>query len=143
MLTPYERDILTPVNPLTKAWLLRTVLDSTGGVLVYDRNSMDGRCWLAMGETTRLVAAYEDVFVQGQRLTIDHFNDAQVQPLQHGGTTLVCVMNPGNKPLTVKVPLRPEWGAGQEFYGGRKVTAGTTVELTLEPGEAEVVVLRK
>jgi len=141
LLTPYERDVLTPVNPLTKAWLLRTVLDSTGGVLVYERTAMDGRSWLAMGETTRLVAAYEDAFVHGQRLPLDPFSDAQVQLLQHGGTTLVCLMNPGNQPLTLKVPLPPEWGAGQEFYGGRKVSAGATVELTLEPGEAEVFVL--
>ena len=41
------------------------------------------------------------------------------------------------------MPLPPEWGAGQEFYGGRKVTAGATVELTLEPGDTDVVVLRK
>ncbi len=141
LLTPYERDILTPVNPLTKAWLLRTVLDSTGGVLVYDRKVVDGRSWLAMGETTRLVAAYEDAFVQGRRLSLDPFSDAQVQPLQHAGTTLVCLMNPTPKPLALKVPLRPEWGAGQEFYGGRKVIAGATVETTLEPGDAEVVVL--
>jgi len=141
LLTPYERDILTPVNPLTKAWLLRTVLDSTGGVLVYDRKVVDGRSWLAMGETTRLVAAYEDAFVQGRRLSLDPFSDAQVQPLQHAGTTLVCLMNPTPKPLALKVPLRPEWGAGQEFYSGRQAIAGATVETTLEPGDAEVVVL--
>jgi hypothetical protein len=143
LLTPYERGILTPVNPLTKAWLLRSVLDSTGGVLVYERKEMDGRSWLAVGETTRLVAAYEEVFLKGRRLALDPFSDAQVQSLQHGGTTLVCAMNPANEPRIVKVPLRPEWGAGQEFYGGRKVEAGSAVELTLEPGEAEVLVLRK
>lgn len=143
LLTPYERDILTPVNPLSKAWLLRTVLDSTGGVLVYERTEMDGRSWLAMGETTRLVAAWEEAFVQGRRLTFESFNDSQVQPLQHAGTTLVCLMNPGKKPTTLTVPLPSEWGAGQEFYSGRKVTAGATVQLTLEPGDAEVLVLRK
>ena len=142
LLTPYERDILTPANPLTKAWLLRTVLDSNGGVLVYDRKVADGRSWLAMSETTRLVAAYEDAFVQGRRLAFAPFSDAQVQPLQHAGTTLVCLMNPRHKPLALKVALRPEWGAGQEFYSGRQVIAGATFETTLEPGDAEVVVLR-
>lgn len=104
---------------------------------------MDGRSWLAVGETTRLVAAYEEVFLKGRRLALDPFSDAQVQSLQHGGTTLACAMNPASEPRIVKAPLRPEWGAGQEFYGGRKVEAGSAVELTLEPGEAEVLVLRK
>jgi hypothetical protein len=143
LLTPYERDILTPVNPLTRAWLLRTVLDSTGGVLVYDRTEMDGRSWWAMGETTRLVAAHEAAFLQGKRLPMEGFSDGQVQPLQHGGTTLLCLMNQTNKPLTLKVPLPGDWGSGQEFYSGRKVTAGAMVEVTLEPGETEVVVLTR
>jgi hypothetical protein len=104
---------------------------------------MDGQSWLAMGETTRLVAAYEEAFVHGQRLPLEGVRDAQVQPLQHGPTTLVCVMNPENQPLNVTVPLRPEWGAGQEFYGSRPVDAGATVQMTLPPGEAEVIVLQK
>jgi len=143
LLTPYERDILTPATPLTKAWLLRTVLDSTGGVLVYDRAEMDGRSWLAMGETTRLVAKYEDAFLTGKHVPLPGLSSAQAEALQHEGTTLVCLMNPGGKPLSLKAALPREWGSGQEFYGGRKVAAGATVEVQLEAGEAEVVVLTK
>jgi len=45
LLVPYERDVLRPVLPYTKAWLLRTLIDSTGGLLAYDRLSFDGRTW--------------------------------------------------------------------------------------------------
>ena len=143
LLTPYERDILTPVTALTKAWLLRTLLDSTGGVLVYERTELDGRSWLAMGETTRLVARYEPVFLKGKHVSLPGLPPAQVEALQHEGTTLVCFMNQSSKPLSLKAVLPREWGSGEGFYSGRKLSAGATVDLTLEPGEAEVVVLRR
>ncbi len=143
LLTPYERDILTPVTALTKGWLLRTVLDSTGGVLVYDRTELDGRSWLAMGETTRLVAKYEPVFLHGKHVFLPNLPPAQVEALQHEGTTLVCFMNPSSKVMSFKAPLPSEWGGGEEFYSGRKVSAGATVEVALEAGEAEVMVLRR
>jgi hypothetical protein len=141
LLTPYERDILTPVTALTKAWLLRTVLDSTGGVLVYERTELDGRSWIAMGEATRLVAKYEDAFVHGKHLSLPGLDPAQVEALQHEGTTLVLMMNPTSKPVSLKVSLPAEWGSGEEFYSGSKVDAGATVEAQLEPGEAQALVL--
>jgi hypothetical protein len=143
LLTPYDRDILTPVNALTKAWILRTVLDSTGGVLVYERTEMDGRSWVAMGEATRLVAKYEDAFLKGRRLGLSGRDSAQVEVLQQDGLTLVFLMNPSSQAVTLQVPLTGAWGSGEEFYSSRKVAAGATVETRLEPGEAEVVVLRR
>ncbi len=143
LLTPYERDILTPVNALTKAWLLRTVLDSTGGVLVYERTELDGRGWLAMGEATRLVARYEAAFLQGKRVAVPGLDSMQAEALQHGDLTLVFLMNSGSKAVSLKVPLALEWGSGEEFYSGRKVAAGATVESPLEPGEAQVLVLKR
>lgn len=143
LLTPYERDILTPVTPLTKAWVLRTLLDSTGGVLVYERTEMDGRSWLAVGETTRLAARYEEALLKGQHLTVPGTDPACVEVVQHGELTLVCLMNGGSKTLALKTPLAKEWGAGEEFYSGTRVSAGATVETQLVPGETQVFVLRR
>ncbi|NLC56665.1 MAG: hypothetical protein GX774_07515 [Armatimonadetes bacterium] len=143
LVTPYDREVLVPASPLTKAWLLRTLLDSTGGVLVYERTSLDGRSWLAVGETTRLVARYEAAFLHGKRLPLARQDPAQVQQVRYGNLTLVCLMNGTGRPLNLKVALPAELGGGREYYRGRAVRAGAVVTALLAPGEAEVLVLRR
>lgn len=143
LLVPYDTDLTTPQTPLDLAWLLRVVLDSTGGVLVYNRSTMDGRSWYAMGEATRLVAAYEELFLEGQRTALPGLDPALVQMVTHGDTTLVCALNRGNTALTHRIALPAAAGAGREFYSEKPVAAGETVEVTLEPGQAAVYVLGK
>lgn len=143
LLVPYDTDLTTPQTPLDVAWLLRVVLDSTGGVLVYNRSTMDGRSWYAMGEATRLVAAYEDVFLKGQRAALPGLDPAVVQMVTHGDTTLVCALNRGNAALTHRIELPAAAGAGREFYTEKPVAAGETVDVTLEPGRAAVYVLNR
>jgi hypothetical protein len=141
LMTPYDTRETVPQSPVTKARLLRLSLDSTGGVLVYDRLPIDGRTWLAIAETTRLVGEFEKLFLTGKRSALPGLNDAQVQMLSDGKLTLVCAMNDGNNPMDLAIPLPAEAGAGREFYSGRKVAAGETVKCTLPPGEAAVYVL--
>ncbi|MHB8997257.1 MAG: carbohydrate-binding family 9-like protein [Armatimonadota bacterium] len=136
LLTPYDTSITTPQTPLTTAWLLRVLLDSTGGVLVYDRCTFDGRSWYAMAEATRLAAAYEQVFLKGKRTAVASLDPAQVQGLSDGKTSLILVLNPSSKPATHKLTLP---SAAKEFYSGKPVAAGP-VEVTVAPGEAAVYV---
>ncbi len=143
LLVPYDTDLTTPQTPLDVAWLLRVVLDSTGGVLVYNRSTMDGRSWHAMGEATRLVAAHEEVFLKGQRTALPGLDPALVQMVTHGDTTLVCGLNRGNAALTHRIALPAAAGPGREFYSDKPVKAGETVEVTLEPGQAAVYVLTR
>lgn len=143
LLTPYERDNLRPANALTKAWILRTLLDSTGGVLVYERTELDGRSWVAMGEATRLAAEHEGLFLHGKHLPVPGVDPAQGEALQQGNTTLVLLMNTSGKPVTLKTTLPAEWGNGTEFYSGNEVAAGAVVEALLEPGNAQALVLTK
>jgi hypothetical protein len=143
LLVPYKHDVLRPVSPYTKAWLLRTLIDSTGGVLAYNRLSFDGRSWYAVAETTRVVAAYESVFIEGKRLSLPNLDSAQVQLVQRGNASLVCLMNGAGKPLALKVQLPAELGSGQEFYSGTPVNAGETRSYELAPGDAEVLVLTR
>ena len=141
LIYPYDTAVLTPCTPLTKAWALRCALDATGGVLVYDRLSMDGRTWLAVAEATRVVAAHEEVFLRGARTALPGLDPAQVQVVAAGRTTLVCALNETGKPVTHRIPLPAAAGAGREFATGKKVAAGETVACTLEPGDAVVWVL--
>ena len=142
LMRPYDTKLTIPQVPMTKARLLRRSLDSTGGVLLYDRLPMDGRSWYAIAETTRLVASYEEVFLNGKRSVLPGCAEGQVTVLSDGKVTLVCAMNGGSKEVTLSLTLPAQAGAGQEFYGGRKVAAGETVTVTLPAGDSAAFVLR-
>ena len=143
LVVPYATGETTPQKPLTKARLLRVLLDSTGGVLVYNRSTLDGRSWYAMAETTRLAAEYEEVFLKGKRTALAGQDPALVQVVSAGRTTLVFALNQTSKVLTHKFALPVAAGAGKEFYSDKPVEAGASVESLLEPGEAAVYVLTK
>lgn len=142
LLVPYDIRSERPVAPLKKATLLRRALDATGGVLIYQRKSMDGRSWYAVGETTRLVADYEDLFIGHRLETIPGQDPAKVQILKGDTRALVCIMNETSKPAHYEFSLPVALGKGREYYSGKTVTAGAAIKLTLEPGEAAVYVLQ-
>jgi len=141
LVRPYDTKETTPAVPMTKARLLRRALDSTGGVLIYNRLPLDGRSWHAIAETTRLVATHEDLFLAGKRMALSGCDEARVQVLGDGRTTLVCAMNGGSSNLNLRLLLPTDAGSGREFYSGQNVSAGQTVSCTLPAGEAEVFVL--
>ena len=141
---PYDTSVTTPQTPVTKARLLRMLLAGTGGVLVYDRKSFDGRTWHSVGEVARLAADHEDVFIDGKPAnTLEGFDVTQAQVLSSGGTTLVCVMNPGSRAVEHQVQLPTDAGGGAEFYTGQAVAAGEQVTCKLQPGDAAVYVLKR
>lgn len=143
LLTPYDVKLDEPLALLTKARLLRRFLDSTGGVLVYDRLPMDGRVWWDVAETTRLVAEYEEAFVKGTRGPLGALDTGAVTVLRHGPVTLVCVMNHRSSEARFPLTLPAEAGPGVEFYSGAKVPAGGQVECLLPAGESAAYVLRR
>ncbi len=142
LLVPYETAKLEPVTPLSLATLLRRVLDATGGILLYERLSFDGRSWLALADLTRLVATHEPLFLTGRRTALPGQDESLVQGLTDGRTTLVCVLNPSSGAVTRTVPLPAAAGGGREFYTGRAVSAGETVRVELAAGGAAVFVLQ-
>ncbi|MBN2308931.1 MAG: hypothetical protein JXR94_08180 [Candidatus Hydrogenedentes bacterium] len=137
---PHDTMDTAPPMPFTKARLLRRALDATGGLLLYDRLPLDGRSWQAIAETTRLAAAHEPVFLQGERRALPGLDDAEVQLAAHGATTLICVMNHSREEKTWTIPLPAGKGAGTEFYSGAPAAAGERVTCTLAPGETAVYV---
>ena len=137
---PYSTSETVPPIPFTKARLLRRVLDAAGGVLMYNRLPLDGRSWTAIAETSRLVAAFEDVFCRGTLATMPGFDDANVQLVSQGSVTLLCVMNLSREEDAWTLPLHGEQGVCTEFYSGTTVPAGETVECVLPPGETAVYI---
>ena len=129
-----------PLIPLNQAVLLQRALDSTGGVLIYTLEQMDGRGWHALAETTRLIAAFEDLFMLDSRETLPDQNEANVRIVTGGDVTLVAAMNPTASVLRLNLPLPADLGEGYEFYSQEKTAPGQVMELALDPGEVRVYV---
>jgi hypothetical protein len=133
---PYDTSVLSPVGPVLKANLLRRFLDSTGGALVYDRLPLEGRSWHAIGEVSRLVADFEEVFAASERTLLDGVDEASGAVRSHGGTTLLCLLNVGNTAQTYRFRIPAGLGEGTEYYTGLRVREAEPLEVTLPPGEA-------
>lgn len=141
LLVPYDVHSRQPVAPLQRASLLRRALDATAGVLIYTRNSMDGRSWTAVADVTRLTADYEDVFLHKTLEEIPGQNSANVQIVKGGGKVLLCVMNfSRSKESTFTIPVPDNLGNGKEYYSGQTIKGGQKLELKLAPGDAKVFV---
>jgi len=140
---PHNPEDLTPPTPFTKARLLRRALDATGGILVYDRQPLDGRSWSAIAETTRLIAAYEDLFLDGTLSALAGLDESQVQRVDHGSVNLVCVMNGTRNEATYVISIPPSLGQGREFYGGAIAAGGETIDCVIPAGDTAVYVFGK
>ncbi|MFO7946696.1 MAG: hypothetical protein R6V19_07770, partial [Armatimonadota bacterium] len=143
LVIPHSVNELQPVRPLTRAVLLRRMLDSTGGILMYTRMEMDGRSLLAVSDISRLVADYEELFLQSELQPLGDADPASVQVLRGDGATLVCVMNTGTKAYSQALTLPGDAGGGREYYTGEAVKTGQEVTCSLEPGEVAVYVLEE
>ena len=141
LLAPYDLHSRQPVAPLQRATLLRRALDATAGVLIYTRNSMDGRSWQAVADVTRLAADYENVFLNKTLQDIPGQDPASVQIAKGAGKTLLCVMNfSRSKESTFTVRVPDGLGTGKEYYSGETVQSGQTVQVELASGDAKVFV---
>ncbi len=135
ILHPFVLRDTTPVQPTTAAAQLRRLIDSRHGVLLYELGGMDGRSWSAVAETTRLAAAHEALFIEGERHLIPGV-EAHGALLSGKEGTLYCLMNSGLEELRVTFTLP---GDGVEFYTGERFHG--EVSLTLQPGESRAISL--
>jgi hypothetical protein len=137
LVRPYSTDEIVPLRPVTKAVVLRRSLDANGGVLVYDRLPLDGRCWLAVAEASRLVARFEDAFLRGERLPCGTQPESDVTILRGAGKQLLFVTNAS---LSERTYTFPAPFAAEEFYTGATVAAGEMLSVKLAGGDARVFV---
>ncbi len=141
-------EIIEPYRPVddiasrqtTPARLLRRMLDSQGGVLIYEMSAMDARSWRAVAETTRLLARYETALLEGSREEIPGIGESEGCRVTHGGKVLYCLMN--DSPLEKRWRL-PETALAdrREFYTGELIDGEGWV--VVPPGESRVVVVEK
>ncbi|MFP4250484.1 MAG: hypothetical protein ACLFU7_12545, partial [Armatimonadota bacterium] len=145
LMRPYDRNSTEEVSPLTRAIMLRRLMDCTGGVLVYDRMPFEGRSWAAFAEVSRLAAAHEDVFAEGEFVEIDGIDFAQdwAGARSLGDTMIVAMMNTANADRTLSLTLPDGYATCSEFFSGEAAASGDEITLELAPGEARAWVLTR
>ncbi len=145
LMRPYDRNSDDVPVPATKAELLRRLMDSTGGILIYDRMPIDGRTWHASAEASRLAAAYEDVIAAGEFARVEGlpFGEQWMATRSLGDTLLIGVFNLTGEETTRRFTIPDGYATCRGFYTGDAPQPGLPVEVTLPPGEAEVYVLER
>lgn len=145
LMRPYDRNSDEAVTPLTRAVMLQRLMDCTGGVLVYDRMPMEGRSWQASAEVSRLAAAYDEVFAEGEFAGVGEAelgaDWAAARALDD--TMIVAMMNTSTTPRTLALTLPGGYTRCTEFFSGQPATSGEQVSLELAPGDARAWVLER
>lgn len=143
LMHPYDRNSDDVLVPATRAVMLRRLMDCTGGVLLYDRLPVEGRTWQACADMTRLAAAHEEVFAEGEFASLPGIEDAAAwaSARRLGDTMIVAVMNQGRETKTYTLTLPAGYVTAREFFTGGVATPGAEVTIELAPGDAQAWVL--
>jgi len=131
-----KREILRVVAALGLGVDLCTSMDRTGGMLYW------------IGEATRILATYEDLFHEGERddslATCDQLQYPNVLVLKRGPERLVLLFNEGDKPLQVTLQNK-DVKPGQVatvFGADRKTDSPATMTVAIPEQDVAVVHIR-
>jgi len=142
---PSDRSSDDVLAPCTRAVLLRRLMDCTGGILIYDRMPLEGRSWRASAEVSRLAAAHEDVFADGEFAPLEGVPEgadwAGARSL--GETMILALMNGSSQPRALSLTLPGGYRRCVEFFTGETAEPGTEVSLELDGGDARAWVLER
>lgn len=141
-------------RPRPETWrnrLLRHFVDSgCQGVLIWYLLTMDGGAFYYTSEATEIIAAYEDIFCQGQRcdasLRVHGIKPEQWAAFSHQGKRLVMLLNSSDKEATVRVEQRELQGRWEARVHGSPEPLRldpAAFSLTLELWGARVVLFKQ
>jgi len=131
-----------------KAQILRVIAAFHGGV---DLNSSIDRCagqHFYIGEATRLIAEYEDLFYDGKRedslAASDQLQYPNLLVLTKGDERLVLLFNETDRPVTVQLNNKDlkSGQCGTVFGSSEKIDAPEKMSVTVDAGDVAAVHIR-
>ncbi len=140
---PYDFGARQTPNPVSEARMMQAMLDSSGGILIYMYQTLDGRTFHALAEVTRMVAENEAFF--GHPGQLDDLDAIQVS----GGEYFVRSDGTGNLLLVFTNGTSGKLAYHAKLKSPRKIVDCRTkqplnsVNTTLEPGTFAVYRLEK
>ncbi|MBO5723854.1 MAG: carbohydrate-binding family 9-like protein [Lentisphaeria bacterium] len=138
------------VHPETWKWeTLRICSTLKGGLDFQNPLELAGGIKYYVGEATRLIAEYEDIFYHGTRKDSLAVSKEIAYPdltvLEYGKKRLVFAYNEGSKPRTATIRnLKLSKGAkAKAFYGGKKFANASQVKITIPANDVEVIYIEQ
>jgi cellulose/xylan binding protein with CBM9 domain len=135
---PYKISLREYPTNFSKNRLLRRLLDSRSGVLLYSYASLDGKTFHNIGEATRFASDYEDLILTGKAAE----NMANIRGVRKGdyyvfakdGQVMIALFNDSKQSVNAKIELSFT-GKMKEYYDNKLEQNGKTITLTL-PGQS-------
>jgi hypothetical protein len=140
-----ERNFPTFCN---KAKILRRILDSRKGMLIYTFNNLDGRTFSELGKVSRLVAEYESLILKGS-VAKDAVSIEGLIPddcyafTDSKGKRLIALFNTYAKPKTFRLKVK-DLNCGKklyDYYAGKLKINGSVVAGVISKKDVKVFVI--
>lgn len=145
---PYRQSERDYPGFCSKAALMQRMLDSTLGFLTYTYFSFDGRTFYAVAEVTRLIADYEDLFLNRKRVDADYEIKGIIPDnyavLTDGQTTLIIMLNTDKteKRFSIQTKaLKPD-ARITDYYQAKDLGAPKVITGTIAPEDIKVFIIK-
>ncbi|MBO4630962.1 MAG: hypothetical protein J5858_03475 [Lentisphaeria bacterium] len=138
------------IHPETWKWETIRILATLQGGLDYQNPlEMIGGIKYYVGEATRMIAEYEDIFYFGKR------NDSLAESkeitypdllvLEYGKKRLVLAFNEGSAPKTVTIRNKSliNGAKAEAYYANRKFDRADSITLTIPPNDVEAICIEQ
>ncbi len=94
---------------MKRATLMRRMVDSRGGILLFEYNNLDGRSFDAIAATSAFVTEHEEFFIHRQDISSSikvTGSNNWILLRNPAGKRLLVIMNESDRPVTVSSPIQ-------------------------------------
>ena len=109
IIRPYDMNSKAYPEQFTCAWLLRRAADATGGILLFEYSTFNGKSLNAIAKVSKIIAKYEDFFRFGirEKVKIPNWKNENVQKISYQQKSILLLFNQDKKSLKFKNKIIP------------------------------------
>lgn len=128
----------------SQAKFLRRLCDSSGGLLIYSYETLDGKTFYALSEISRLAAEYENIFLEPVRtpdlISVRGLNEDEIEVFTQKNNTLIMLMNQTSQPqpFTIENSKLPTDAVLKDFYTGESFPVEKSIKGNIPSGGIRV-----
>jgi hypothetical protein len=140
---PYKLTLREYPTNFSKARLLRRLLDSRRGVLLYANLSLDGKTFYNIGEVTRFASDYEDLILNGKedgnKVNIRGVRKGNYYVFAKGNRIMIALFNDSKQKINAKIKLSFAEKM-KEYYGNKLKQNGKTISLSIPSKSVRILI---
>ncbi|MEM5831214.1 MAG: hypothetical protein QXO40_03365 [Candidatus Aenigmatarchaeota archaeon] len=145
---PYDEKSEEYPKYASKATLIRRAVDSTGGILVYSLAQLDGRTFYSIGEVSRLIADYEEFFVNHKKnnslIEVEGISSNDFVVFVYDNQMLIILINETEKERQAKILVKtfnPKMDVF-DYYGNKNLGNQQIITTKIPPNDVKVFVVK-